>query len=148
MTTSPERQLRSVPLAQPDIGPEEIALVNEVLRSDVLAMGPFTEAFESALAARVGRRFGIACSSGTAGLHMAVAALGIGDGDEVITTPFSFIATATSIVACGATPIFVDIDPFDLNIDPLLVEEAITDRTKAVMPVHLYGHPARVTELQ
>ncbi len=71
-----------------------------------------------------------------------------GAGDEVITTPFSFIATATSIVACGATPVFVDVDPFDLNIDPELIEDAITERTKAVMPVHLYGHPARVAEIE
>ena len=87
-------------------------------------------------------------NSGTAALIVALQAHGVGPGDEVITTPFSFIATATSIMACGATPVFVDIDPFDLNIDPNLIEDAITDQTKAVMPVHLYGHPARMTEIQ
>lgn len=138
----------SISIARPVLGEEEKRAVMEVLDSGQLAQGPRTAAFEQAFAAYVSAKHGIGVNSGTAALIVALQAHGVGAGDEVITTPFSFIATATSIVACGATPVFVDIDPFDLNIDPALVEEAITDRTKAVMPVHLYGHPARVTELQ
>ncbi|MEO5985679.1 MAG: DegT/DnrJ/EryC1/StrS family aminotransferase [Candidatus Limnocylindria bacterium] len=148
MTTIPERQLRSVPLAQPDIGPDEIALVNEVLRSDVLSMGPFTEEFESTLAAAVGRRFGIACSSGTAGLHMAVVALGLHDGDEVITTPFSFVASANCLLYERVTPRFVDIEEETLGLDPTQVESAIGLRTRAILPVDVFGHPCRMDDLQ
>ncbi len=119
----------------------------EVLDSGQLAMGARTEAFEQAFAAYIGAKHAIGVNSGTAALIVALQANGVGPGDEVITTPFSFIATATSIVACGATPVFVDIDPFDFNLDPAGVEAAITDDTKAVMPVHLYGHPARAAEL-
>ncbi len=148
MTTTPDRQLRSVPLAQPDIGPEEIALVNEVLGSDALAMGPFTEAFETTLASAVGRRFGIACSSGTAGLHMAVAALGIGDGDEVVTTPFSFVASANCVLYERATLRFVDIEEETLGLDPTQAEAAIGPRTRAMIPVDVFGHPCRIDELE
>jgi len=119
----------------------------EVLDSGQLAMGARTEAFEQAFAAYIGAKHAIGVNSGTAALIVALQANGVGPGDEVITTPFSFIATATSIIACGATPVFVDIDPFDFNLDPAGVEAAITDDTKAVMPVHLYGHPARAAEL-
>jgi dTDP-4-amino-4,6-dideoxygalactose transaminase len=138
----------AISIARPVLGEEEKRAVMEVLDSGQLAQGPRTEAFEQAFAGYVTAKHAIGVNSGTAALIVALQAHGVGPGDEVITTPFSFIATATSIVACGATPVFVDIDPFDLNIDPALVEDAITDRTKAVMPVHLYGHPARVTELQ
>lgn len=119
----------------------------EVLDSGQLAMGARTEAFEQAFAAYIGAKHAIGVNSGTAALIVALQANGVGPGDEVITTPFSFIATATSIIACGATPVFVDIDPFDFNLDPAAVEAAITEDTKAVMPVHLYGHPARTAEL-
>ena len=98
MTTTSKPPVRAVPLAQPNIGPDEIELVTNVLRSDALAMGPYTERFEHELATLVGRRYGIACSSGTSGLHMAVAALAIGDGDEVITTPFSFVASSNCLL--------------------------------------------------
>src|ERR687893_717798 len=103
MTTARERDLQPVPLAQPDIGPDEIALVNAVL---------------------AGRRFGIACSSGTAGLHMAVVALGIGEGDEVVTTPFSFVASANCVLYERARPVFVDVEEDTLGLDPNLVSTA------------------------
>ncbi len=148
MTTTPEPRLRSVPLAQPDIGPDEIALVNQVLRSGVLAMGPFTEEFESTLAAAVGRRFGIACSSGTAGLHMAVVALGLHDGDEVITTPFSFVASANCLLYERVTPRFVDIEEETLGLDPAQVDAAIGSRTRGILPVDVFGHPCQLDDLQ
>jgi dTDP-4-amino-4,6-dideoxygalactose transaminase len=139
---------RSIPIARPVISTEEKQAVMEVLDSGQLAQGPRTAAFEAAFADYIGTKHAIGVNSGTAALIVALQAHGVGAGDEVITTPFSFIATATSILACGATPVFVDVDPFDLNIDPALVEDAITDRTKAVMPVHLFGHPARIAELR
>lgn len=144
MTTA-ERSYISV--AKPLIGEEEKRAVMEVLDSGQLAQGSRTEAFEKAFAGYVGTKHAIGVNSGTAALIVALQAHGVGPGDEVITTPFSFIATATSIIACGATPVFVDIDPFDLNMDPNQLEAAITDNTKAVMPVHLFGHPARMTEI-
>jgi perosamine synthetase len=137
-----------VPVAKPLIGEEERRAVMEVMESGQLAQGPRTELFENAFAAYIGTKHAVAVNSGTAALIVALQAHGVGPGDEVITTPFSFIATATSIIACGATPVFADIDPFDFNLDPARVAEAITPRTKAVMPVHLYGHPARIAELQ
>lgn len=138
---------RMIPIAKPLIGEEEEKAVLEVLRSGQLAEGSRVRAFEAAFAGYTGTRHAIAVNSGTAALIVALQAHGVGAGDEVITTPFSFIATATSIIACGAKPVFVDIDPFDLNLDPGQVEAAITDATKAIMPVHLYGHPARMTEI-
>lgn len=147
MKISSDMQVDSVPLAQPNIGPDEFALVKEVLQSDTLAMGPFTADFEAALAARVGRRYGIACSSGTAGLHLAVDALGVGEGDEVITTPFSFVASANCILYQGARPRFVDIEEETLGLDPDRVEAAIGPRTRAILPVDVFGHPCRIGEL-
>lgn len=138
---------RMIPIARPLVGEEEEKAVLEVLRSGQLAEGSRVRAFEEAFAAYAGTRHAVAVNSGTAALIVALQAHGVGPGDEVITSPFSFIATATSIIACGAKPVFVDIDPFDLNLDPDNVEAAITDATKAIMPVHLYGHPARMTEL-
>ncbi len=144
MTTA-ERSYISV--AKPLIGEEEKRAVMEVLDSGQLAQGSRTEALEKAFASYIGTKHAIGVNSGTAALIVALQAHGVGPGDEVITTPFSFIATATSIMACGATPVFVDIDPFDLNMDPNQLEGAITDNTKAVMPVHIFGHPARMTEI-
>lgn len=144
MSTSP----RSISIARPLVSEEEKAAVLAVLDSGQLAQGSRTEAFEKEFAAYVGARHGVAVNSGTAALIVALQAHGVGPGDEVITTPFSFIATATSIIACGATPVFVDVDPFDFNLDPEKVEAAITENTKAVMPVHIFGHPARIKELQ
>ncbi len=137
---APEREF--IPIARPLIGDEEKRAVLEVMDSGQLAQGPRTEAFEEQFAAYIGTKHAIAVNSGTAALIVALQGHGIGPGDEVITTAFSFIATATSILAVGATPVFVDVDPFDLNIDPNAIEDAITDETRAIMPVHLYGGPA------
>lgn len=139
--------IRRIPLAQPSIGARERELVEQVLASDVLALGPFAQTFEAGVAEMAGRRFGISCNSGTAGLHMAVAALGIGDGDEVITTPFSFVASANCILYERATPRFVDIEEDSLGMDPNLVEDAAGPRTKAILPVHVFGRPCRIEPL-
>ncbi len=144
MTPSEGPAVRSIPLARPDVGDRELELVTEVLRSDVLALGPFAPRFEAAVAGIAGRREGIACSSGTAGLHMGVRALGIGEGDEVITTPFSFVASANCILYERAVPRFIDIEEDSLGLDPDLIEEASTDRTRAVLPVHVFGRPCRI----
>jgi dTDP-4-amino-4,6-dideoxygalactose transaminase len=139
---------RSIAIAKPLVGEEEKRAVLEVLESGQLAQGSRVAAFEESFARYIGTKHAVAVNSGTAALIVALQAHGVGPGDEVITSPFSFIATATSIIACGARPVFVDIDPFDFNLDPAKVEDAITDATKAVMPVHLYGHPARIAELR
>jgi len=131
-----------VPLSRPDITEREIDAVVEVLRSGWLSIGPHTEAFEAACAAVAGRRHGIAVNSGTSGLHLCVRGLGIGAGDEVITTPFSFISTTNCILFERAKPVFVDIDPESYNMDPNAVESAITPRTKAILPVEVFGNTA------
>jgi perosamine synthetase len=138
---------RKVPLARPDVGVHELELVTQVLRSDVLALGPFGREFESGIAAVAGRSEGVACSSGTAGLHLAIRALGIGPGDEVITTPFSFVASANCVLYERAVPRFVDIEEDSLGIDPALIKDAATDRTKAVLPVHVFGRPCRIEQV-
>jgi dTDP-4-amino-4,6-dideoxygalactose transaminase len=126
-------------MAKPQIGPEEKQAVLEVLDSGILAQGPRTKAFEDAFAEMCGVKHAIATSSGTTALHVALLAHGIGEGDEVITSPFTFIASANSIVYAGAKPVFVDIDAATYNIDAKLIEAAITPRTRAILPVHLYG---------
>lgn len=141
MTTPPATMLDEIPLSQPEITEDDVRMVVRALRSKRLSIGPVQEAFEAALAERVGRRHAIACSSGTAGLHMTLLAMGIGPGDEVITTPFSFIASSNCILYCGATPVFVDIEPKSLNMNPELVERAITPRTKAILAVETFGNP-------
>jgi perosamine synthetase len=141
------RPAREVPLAQPWITDRERALVAEVLDSDVLALGRFAVAFEDGVARMSGRRHGIACSSGTAGLHMAVRALGIGERDEVVTTPFSFVASTNCLLYERAIPRFVDIEEDSLGLDPALVGPAITARTRAILPVHVFGRPCRVDEI-
>ena len=148
MTQSSPPPIRRIPLARPDVGARELELVTEVLTSDVLALGPFAPRFEAAVAALAGRREGIACSSGTAGLHMGVRALGIGEGDEVITTPFSFVASANCLLYERAVPRFVDIEEDSLGLDPDLVEQAATDRTRAVLPVHVFGRPCRIEAIE
>jgi perosamine synthetase len=140
-TASPHR---TVALARPDIGARERELVEEVLASGVLALGPFARRFESGIAAVAGRAEGIACSSGTAGLHLGVRALELGEGDEVITTPFSFVASANCLLYERAVPRFVDIEADSLGMDPDLVERAATSRTTAVLPVHVFGRPCRI----
>jgi perosamine synthetase len=128
----------------PDIGARELELVTEVLSGGVLAMGPFTERFEAGIAGLAGRREAVACSSGTAGLHLGVRALEIGEGDEVITTPFSFVASANCLLYERAVPRFVDIEDDSLGLDPDLVEQAETSRTRAILPVHVFGRPCRI----
>lgn len=130
-----------IPISKPYIGETEKRAVLDVLDSGMLAQGPRTAAFEEAFAAVCGVRHAIATSSGTTALHIALLAHGIGPGDEVITTPFTFIASVNSILFTGATPRFVDIDPETFNINPDLIAAAITPRTRAIMPVHLYGYP-------
>ena len=126
-------------IAKPKIGIEEKQAVLEVLDSGMLAQGPRVKAFEEAFAAMCGVKYAVATSSGTTALHVALLAHGIGSGDEVITSPFTFIASANSIVFTGARPVFVDIDPVTFNIDPAQIEAAITSRTRVIMPVHLFG---------
>lgn len=126
-------------IAQPLIGPEEKKAVLEVMDSGMLAQGPRVKAFEEEFAGMCGAEYAVATSSGTTALHTALLAIGIGPGDEVITSPFTFIASVNSIVFTGATPVFVDIDPDTYNINPQLIEEVITENTKAIMPIHLFG---------
>jgi len=128
-----------IPIAKPLIGKEEKEAVLEVLDSGILAQGPRVAAFEDAFAEMCGVKYAIATSSGTTALHLALLAHGIGEGDEVITTPFTFIASANSILYVGAKPVFVDIVPRTFNLDAGKIEAAITTRTKAILPVHLYG---------
>jgi perosamine synthetase len=145
---APRASVARIPLARPNISGHEIELVTQVLASDVLAMGAFTREFEERLAALAGRRYAVACSSGTAGLHLAVRALGLGPGDEVITTPFSFVASSNCLLFEGATPRFVDIEEETLGMDPELVMAAAGDHTKGILPVHVYGNPCRIEELE
>ena len=128
-----------ISIAQPLMSDEEKQGVLEVLDSGMLAQGPKVRALEEAFADYCGVQHAIATSSGTTALHVALLAHGIGDGDEVITSPFTFISSANSILFTGAKPVFVDIDPATFNIDAAQIEQAITPRTKAIMPVHLFG---------
>jgi perosamine synthetase len=131
-----------IPAAKPEIGDEERAAVDRVLRSGMLAQGPEVAAFEHEFSAVVGGRECVAVNSGTSALHMMFLAAGIGPGDEVIVPSFSFAATANAVALTGATPVFADIEPASFNLSPAAVEAVITPRTRGVMPVHLYGHPA------
>lgn len=133
---------QEIPLSRPDITELEEQAVLSVLRSGRLSIGPAVETFEGLVADRCDRQHGVAVSSGTTGLHLVLLAMGIKPGDEVITTPFSFIASANCILYVGATPVFVDIDPRTLNMDPEQVERAITPRTKAILAVETFGNPA------
>jgi perosamine synthetase len=140
--------LSSIGLSAPWIDEREERLVLEALRSGRLSLGPMVDRFEAALAASVGAPFVAAISSGTAGLHLCMRLAGIGPGDEVVTTPFSFVASANCALYEGATPVFADIDPETLNVDPAAVEAAVTPRTKAILPVHIFGYPAELAELE
>lgn len=138
-----------IPPAKPIIGDEEREAVDRVLRSGMVAQGPEVAAFEHEFAAHfVQGRPTVAVNSGTAGLHLGLLAAGVGPGDEVIVPSFTFAATGNSVALTGATPVFADIEPETFTLDPASVEAAITDRTKGIMPVHLYGHPARMRELE
>jgi perosamine synthetase len=139
--------LSSIGLSAPWIDEREERLVLEALRSGRLSLGPMVDRFEAALAAGVGAPFVAAVSSGTAGLHLCMRLAGIGPGDEVRTPPISFVASANCAHSEGATPVFADIDPETLNVDPAEVEAAVTPRTKAILPVHIFGYPAELAEL-
>jgi perosamine synthetase len=137
-----------IPLAKPVLGEAEERAVIEVLRSGQLSLGPRLGEFERLFAERIGAPHASVVSSGTAGLHLALRAVGVEKGDEVITSPFSFVASANAIVYCGATPVFAEIDPVTLNLDPAATEAAITPRTKAILPVHIFGYPADMPEFE
>jgi perosamine synthetase len=137
-----------IPLARPELGPREEELVLEVLRSGRLSLGPMGERFERALAEWLGVPDAIAVSSGTAGLHLGVRALGWGPGDEVLTSPFSFVASANCLLYEGARPAFCDVDPETLDIDPAAAEAAIGERTAGILPVHIFGWPAAMPALE
>ncbi len=136
-----------IPISKPFIGEEEIQAVKEVLESGMLVQGEKVEKFENEFAKYIGCKYGIAVSSGTTALQVGLKALGISKGDEVITTPFSFIATANSILYVGGKPVFADINPETFNIDPEKIEEKITNKTKAVLIVHLFGNPCEMDEI-
>lgn len=128
--------------------PQITAAIREVLDSGAFILGPAVVRLEERMARYCERRFAVAVASGTDALRLTLSALGIGPGDEVITTPFSFVATASTIVRCGATPVFADIDPESFNLDPGRIESAITSRTRAILPVHLYGQPAEMAPIR
>jgi perosamine synthetase len=129
-------------LSRPDITEREIEAVCDVLRSPNLSLGPKLVDFEEAFAQYIGRKRAVAVNSGTSGLFLCMLALGIGPGDEVVTTPFTFVATANSVMMVGATPVFVDIDPVSLNMDAAKIDGAITEKTRAIMAVEVFGNPA------
>lgn len=136
--------MNEIPLSRPDITDLEESLVLRTLRSGRLSIGPMVEQFEKLVALRADCRYGVAVNSGTSGLFVVLKSLGIGPGDEVVTTPFSFVASANCILMVGAKPVFVDIDPVTLNMDPEKLKAAITPRTKAILAVETFGNPAHM----
>lgn len=136
------------PLSQPDIDRQDIQAVTEVLKSPVLALGPKLEAFEKAFAEYTGTTYAVGVNSGTSALHLAIRALDIGEGDQVITTPFSFIASGNCLLFERAIPKFVDIDPVTLNMDISKIKKAITKKTKAILPVHIFGLPCDMKAIE
>jgi len=136
-----------IPLAKPDIGKDEIQAVMETMRSGWVSQGEKVEEFEESFAKYCGVKYGVAVSSGTAALHIALAALGVKRGDEVTTTPLSCVATTNPIVYLNAKPVFVDVDPATLNVNPALIEKKVTRNTKTILPVHLFGHPVDLDPL-
>jgi perosamine synthetase len=137
-----------IPLARPVLGDAERDAVIEVLRSGQLSLGPRLAEFEQAFAARVGAPLASAVSSGTAGLHLALRVAGVGDGDEVVTSPFSFVASANAALYQRARPVFADIDPVTLNLDPDAAAAAVSERTRALLPVHIFGYPAAMAAFE
>jgi perosamine synthetase len=137
-----------IPLSSPDIHADDVELVARVLRSNRLSIGPFIKELERDFADYIGTKHAVAVTNGTSGLHLCICAAGIAEGDEVITTPFSFIASANCILYERATPVFVDIDEASLNLDPAQVARAVTGRTRAMLPVHVFGQPCAMDELQ
>jgi perosamine synthetase len=137
-----------IPLAQPEVGAREEELALEVLRSGRLSLGPMGERFERALADWLGVEDAVAVSSGTTALHLGVRALGWGPGDEVLTSPFSFVASANCLLYEGARPVFCDVDPVTLNLDPAAAAAAVGERTKGILPIHIFGYPAPMPALE
>ena len=138
---------RSIPLSRPDVGEREERLVLDVLRSGVLGLGPMLRRFEETFAAFCGTRYAAGVSSGTTGLHLAVRLAGVGEGDEVITSPISFVASANAVLYERGVPVFADVDPTTFNLDPDAVEAAITPRTRAILPVHIFGYPVEIERI-
>jgi dTDP-4-amino-4,6-dideoxygalactose transaminase len=142
------RDTRQIPLSSPWLDEREEQLVLDVLRSGRLSLGPTIDRFEEAFAEAVGAPYAAAVSSGTAGLHLLCVAAGVGPGDEVVTSPYSFVASANCAIYEGATPVFADVDRRTLNLDPVAVEAALTGRTRAVVAVDIYGYPCELDELR
>ena len=140
--------VEQISLAQPDLGAREEELVLEVLRSGWLSLGPTGERFERELAAWLGVEDAVAVSSGTTALHLGVRALGWGSGDEVLTSPFSFVASANCLLYEGARPVFCDVDPITLDLDPAAAAAAVGERTRGILPIHIFGYPAAMAELE
>ena len=138
---------RAVPLSRPYLDEREEELVLEVLRSGRLSLGPTIGRFEELFATRVGAPHAVAVANGTAGLHLLCRLAGVGNGDEVITSPFSFVSSANCFIFEGATPVFADVDPRTLNLDPAAVEAAVTERTRAIVAVDIFGYPCELDEL-
>ncbi|MFL6029582.1 MAG: DegT/DnrJ/EryC1/StrS family aminotransferase [Gaiellaceae bacterium] len=139
---------RELPLSRPWLDEREEELVLEVLRSGRLSLGPWIERFEQEIAERVGAPYAVAVSSGTAGLHLLCKVAGLGPGDEVVTSPLSFVSSANCFILEGATPVFADVDPITLNLDPAAVEAAITERTRAIVAVDMFGFPCELDALR
>jgi perosamine synthetase len=139
---------REIPLSRPYVDEREEELVLEVLRSGRLSLGPTIDRFEELVAERIGAPNAAAVSSGTAGLHMLCHIAGLGPGDEAITSPLSFVASANCFILEGATPVFADVDPVTLNMDPAAVEAAVTERTRAIVAVDMFGYPCELDELR
>ncbi|MDO8740189.1 MAG: DegT/DnrJ/EryC1/StrS family aminotransferase [Candidatus Woesearchaeota archaeon] len=139
--------IKTIPLSKPFIGKEEMRAVQDVLKSGQLSSGPKSIEFEKMFASLIGVKYAAAVNSGTAGLHLCIKALGLKEGDEVITSPFSFIASANSVVYEGAKPVFVDIDEKSLNMEPDKIEEKITKNTKAILAVHIFGQPCEMDKI-
>lgn len=139
--------MREIPLSRPDLDDADVEAVVEVLRTPNLSLGPTGPRFERALADYVGSKHAVSVNSGTSGLHLGVVALGLGEGDEVVTTPFSFVASTNCLLFERVRPVFADIDPVTLDLDPGAAEAAITPRTRALLPVHVFGRPCGIEAL-
>ena len=140
--------MKEIPLSRPDIDASDIEAVVELLHTPSLSLGPTGPRFEQALGSYVGSRHAITVNSGTSGLHLGVIALGLGEGDEVVTTPFSFVASTNCLLFERVRPVFADIDPVTLDLEPEAVEAAITERTRALLPVHVFGRPCAIERVQ
>jgi perosamine synthetase len=148
MSPYSQQDPEQIPLAQPEVGYREETLVLEVLRSGQLSLGPMGERFERAFADWLGVEDAVMTSSGTAALHLGVRMLGWGEGDEVVTSPFTFVASANCLLYEGARPVFVDVDEETLDIDPAAAADAVGERTVGLLPIHIFGYPAAMPELE